>query len=87
MLYYAVVFIVVALLAAWLGFGALAGLAATIAKVLAVLFLLLFVLSLARRKGVRMRAPADKRVQTSRRQRRQLGPLSGLSWFCHAVKF
>ena len=52
MLYYALMFLVVALLAAWLGFGALAGMAATIAQVLAVLFLFLFVLTLARRKGV-----------------------------------
>jgi uncharacterized membrane protein YtjA (UPF0391 family) len=52
MLYYALLFLVVALLAVWLGFGALAGLAATIAKVLAVLFLILFVVSLVRRKGV-----------------------------------
>ena len=52
MLYYALVFLLVALAAVWLGFGALAGLAATIAKVLAVLFVLLFVLSLARRKGL-----------------------------------
>ena len=52
MLYYAIVFLLVALAAAWLGFGALAGLAATVAKVLAVLFLILFIASLARRKGV-----------------------------------
>jgi uncharacterized membrane protein YtjA (UPF0391 family) len=52
MLYYAVVFLLVALFAAWLGFGALAGLAASIAKILAVLFLVLFVVSLLRRKGV-----------------------------------
>ena len=51
MLYYAFIFLLVALVAVWLGFGALAGLAATIAKVLAVLFLILFVVSLLRRKG------------------------------------
>ena len=52
MLYYAVVFLFIALLGVWLGFAALAGLAATIAKVLAVLFLILFVVSLLRKKGV-----------------------------------
>ena len=52
MLYYALLFLVIALIAVWLGFGALAGLAATIAKVLAVLFLIMFVVSLVRRKGV-----------------------------------
>ena len=52
MLYYAVVFLLIALVAMWLGFGALAGLAATIAKILAVVFLILFVVSLFRRKGV-----------------------------------
>ena len=52
MLYYALMFLLVAIVAGVLGFGYVEGLAATIAKVLAVLFLVLFALSLARRKGV-----------------------------------
>ena len=52
MLYYALVFLVVALVAGFLGFGYNEGLAATIAKVLAVLFLILFVVSLLRRKKI-----------------------------------
>ena len=50
MLYYALLFLIVALVAGVLGFGYIEGLAATIAKILAVIFLLLFVLSLVRRK-------------------------------------
>jgi uncharacterized membrane protein YtjA (UPF0391 family) len=50
MLYYAVVFLLIAILAGILGFGSLSGLAATIAKVLVVVFLVLFVVSLLRRK-------------------------------------
>jgi uncharacterized membrane protein YtjA (UPF0391 family) len=50
MLYYALVFLVVAIIAGVLGFGYIEGLAATIAKVLFVLFLILFVVSLLRRK-------------------------------------
>ena len=50
MLYYAVVFLIIAILAGILGFGSLSGLAATIAKVLVVVFLVLFVLSLLKRK-------------------------------------
>ena len=46
MLYYALVFLVVALGAGVLGFGGIAGAAAGIAKILFFLFLLLFVLSL-----------------------------------------
>jgi uncharacterized membrane protein YtjA (UPF0391 family) len=52
MLYYSLVFLIVALVAGFLGFGYIEGLAATIAKVLAVLFLILFVVSLARRKKI-----------------------------------
>jgi uncharacterized membrane protein YtjA (UPF0391 family) len=52
MLYYALVFLVVAIIAGFLGFGYIEGLAATIAKILAVLFLVLAVVSLLRRKGV-----------------------------------
>ncbi len=43
MLHYAIVFLVVALIAAFLGFSALAGLAAGIAKILFVVFLVLAV--------------------------------------------
>lgn len=46
MLHYAVSFLVIALVAAILGFGSLAGLAAEAAKILFVVFLVLFVLSL-----------------------------------------
>ena len=46
MLHYALIFIIVALVAALLGFGALAGTAAYIAKILFFVFLVLFVISL-----------------------------------------
>jgi uncharacterized membrane protein YtjA (UPF0391 family) len=46
MLNYAVIFLIIALLAGVLGFGAIAGTAAAIAKVLFVVFLVLFVASL-----------------------------------------
>jgi uncharacterized membrane protein YtjA (UPF0391 family) len=45
MLYYALVFLVVALIAGVLGFGFIAGTAAYIAKILFVVFLILFLLS------------------------------------------
>jgi len=45
MLHYAVVFFIVAIIAAVLGFGVIAGTAAMIAKVLFVVFLILAVLS------------------------------------------
>ena len=48
MLYYSVVFLVVALLAGVLGFGVIAGTAAMIAKVLFIIFLVLFIVSLLR---------------------------------------
>ncbi len=47
MLYYAIVFFVIALIAAALGFGGIAGAATGIAKILFFVFLALFVLSLA----------------------------------------
>jgi uncharacterized membrane protein YtjA (UPF0391 family) len=50
MLSYALIFLVVALLAGVFGFGVIAGTAATIAKVLFVLFLVLFIASLMRGK-------------------------------------
>lgn len=46
MLYYALVFFVIALVATALGFGVLGGMAATIAKFLAILFVILFIASL-----------------------------------------
>jgi uncharacterized membrane protein YtjA (UPF0391 family) len=48
MLSYAILFLVVALIAGVLGFGVISGTAATIAKVLFVVFLVLFVFSLIR---------------------------------------
>jgi uncharacterized membrane protein YtjA (UPF0391 family) len=48
MLYYALMFLLVALIAAAVGFYALAGTAALIAKVLFVIFLVLFLVSLLR---------------------------------------
>ncbi len=48
MLSYALIFLIVALAAGVLGFGVIAGTAATIAKVLFVVFLVLFVFSLLR---------------------------------------
>ncbi len=52
MLHYAVIFFIVAIIAAVLGFGVIAGTAAWIAKVLFVVFLILAVLSFLRRKAV-----------------------------------
>ncbi len=46
MLNYAVIFLIIALIAGILGFGVIAGTAALIAKVLFLFFLVLFVLSL-----------------------------------------
>lgn len=46
MLYYALVFLVVALIAGALGFGGIAGASVGIAKVLFFLFIILFVVSL-----------------------------------------
>jgi len=46
MLHYALIFFVVALIAAVLGFGGIAGAAAGIAKILFFVFLILFVVSL-----------------------------------------
>lgn len=45
MLYYALVFLVIALIAGWLGFGTLAGTAALIAKICLGVFLILAVLA------------------------------------------
>jgi uncharacterized membrane protein YtjA (UPF0391 family) len=48
MLGYTILFLIIALIAGTLGFGVIAGTAATIAKVLFILFLILFVASLFR---------------------------------------
>jgi uncharacterized membrane protein YtjA (UPF0391 family) len=53
MLYYAVVFFVIALIAGVLGFGGIAGAAAGIAKILFFVFLVLFVVSLIMGRRVR----------------------------------
>ena len=50
MLRYALIFLVVAIIAGALGFASLAGTAAWIAKVLVVVFLILFLISLFRGK-------------------------------------
>lgn len=49
MLYYAFLFLVLSLVAAWLGFAAAAGTAATIAKVCFVIFLVIAVVAFFRR--------------------------------------
>jgi uncharacterized membrane protein YtjA (UPF0391 family) len=46
MLHYTMLFLIIALVAAILGFGVVAGMAATIAKFCFVLFLVLFIISL-----------------------------------------
>ena len=46
MLYWAVVFLIIAIIAAVFGFGAIAGTAAGIAKILFFIFIVLFVVSL-----------------------------------------
>jgi uncharacterized membrane protein YtjA (UPF0391 family) len=53
MLYYALIFLVVALLAGALGFYALAGTAALVARVLFIIFLALFLIGLLRRRTPR----------------------------------
>ena len=50
MLYYAIIFLIIAIIAGALGFGSLSGTAAWIAKVLVLVFLVLFVVSLLRGK-------------------------------------
>ncbi len=52
MLSYALIFLVVALIAGVLGFGVVAGTTATIAKVCFVIFLVLFLVSLLRGRRV-----------------------------------
>ena len=52
MLSYTVLFLIIAIIAGALGFGAVAGMAATFAKILFVVFLVLFVVSLLRGRKV-----------------------------------
>jgi uncharacterized membrane protein YtjA (UPF0391 family) len=52
MLTYAVIFLLVAIAAGILGFGVIAGTAASIAKILFVVFLVLFIISLVRREKI-----------------------------------
>jgi uncharacterized membrane protein YtjA (UPF0391 family) len=52
MLYYALIFLLVSIVAGVLGFGVIAGTAASIAKVLFVIFLVLFIVSLARGRKI-----------------------------------
>jgi uncharacterized membrane protein YtjA (UPF0391 family) len=54
MLNYSIIFLVVALIAGALGFGVVAGTAATIAKVLFLIFLILFVVSLLRGRSPKL---------------------------------
>lgn len=54
MLHWTLVFLVIALIAAALGFGSLSGAAATIAQVLFVLFLVIWVASLIMGRGRRV---------------------------------
>jgi uncharacterized membrane protein YtjA (UPF0391 family) len=54
MLHYAVVFLIIAIVAAALGFGFLAGTAASIAKILFLVFLVLMILSFLRGRGPRI---------------------------------
>jgi uncharacterized membrane protein YtjA (UPF0391 family) len=52
MLTYALIFLLVSIAAGVLGFGVIAGTAASIAKILFVIFLVLFIVSLARGRKV-----------------------------------
>ena len=54
MLSYAIIFLIIALVAGVLGFGVVAGPAATIAKICFVVFLILFVVSLIRGRGSKL---------------------------------
>ena len=51
MLYYSLVFLLIAILAGALGFWVIAGVAATIAKICFVIFLILFIVTLFRRNA------------------------------------
>ena len=58
MLNYTLLFLVIALVAAWLGFGMASGVAALAAKICFVAFIILFIASLVRGRG-RTRWPAS----------------------------
>ena len=58
MLSWAITFLIIAIIAAVLGFGGIAGTATGIAKILFVVFLVLFVASLTHRKPCSNRRPA-----------------------------
>ena len=51
MLHYTLLFLVIALAAAWLGFGLASGVAALAAKICFLAFLILFIASLVRGRG------------------------------------
>ena len=51
MLHYTLLFLVIALVAAWLGFGMATGVAALAAKICFVAFLVMFIASLVRGRG------------------------------------
>jgi uncharacterized membrane protein YtjA (UPF0391 family) len=51
MLHYSILFLIIALVAAFLGFGFVAGTAALIAKICFVVFLVLFIVSLISGRG------------------------------------
>lgn len=51
MLHYTLLFLVIALVAAWLGFGMATGVAALAAKICFVAFLVMFIASLIRGRG------------------------------------
>jgi uncharacterized membrane protein YtjA (UPF0391 family) len=52
MLYYTLLFLVISLIAAALGFGSVAGTASQIARILFVIFLILFVVSLVAGRAI-----------------------------------
>ncbi len=71
MLYYALIFLIVALIAGAVGFFALAGIAALIAKVLFFLFLVIFLISLigrGRRTGPRVYTTRVRRQKIRNRR-------------------
>ena len=52
MLKWAIIFAIVSLIAGWLGFGTLSGVAATIAKILFAIFVIIFLIALLAMIGV-----------------------------------
>ncbi len=85
MLYYAVVFFVIALIAGVLGFGGIAGAAAGIAKILFFVFLVLFVLSLIMGRRAKLYAAFLSRPHDAPSQKRpRTDPVRGLFHALHA---